>query len=57
MKTDERNRHLDILARGYRCTRCGAEADMPCTTAKGQPVEPHLTRIDRAVRLYQASKR
>lgn len=50
MSKRQSNKHLDHLAQGYDCPRCGAFADMPCTSASGLP---HQARVDKAVSRYQ----
>lgn len=54
-----RDRRLDLLALGYDCKRCGATADEPCrsTSGSGKEVDPHLTRINRAVLMYRKQMR
>jgi hypothetical protein len=57
-----RSEALDQLAYGSSCPRCGADPDESCRTPYGRrgggrnPTLPHGSRIDRAVRQYQAAR-
>lgn len=55
----ERDRRLDLLALGYNCHRCGAGADESCRKTNGtkEPVDPHQTRINWAVKKHHESKK
>lgn len=48
-----RDESLDRLALGSRCPACRSETDEPCRTKSNKITNPHLARIDRAVKQYQ----